>query len=138
MAPQTNPSSADLKGTPRITRLEVIPVAGHDGMLLNLSGAHGPFFTRNLLVLTDSAGHTGVGEVPGGEKIRQTLEDARDMVVGQPLGDWNAVLNSLRTRFAERGSSAAASPYSATFFTSVTATRPPCPTRANPMRPTTG
>jgi glucarate dehydratase len=53
-------------------------------MLLNLSGAHGPFFTRNLLVLTDSAGRTGVGEVPGGEKIRQTLEDAAPLVVGQP------------------------------------------------------
>ena len=50
--------------------------AGHDSMLLNLSGAHGPFFTRNVVILTDSAGHTGVGEVPGGEKIRQTLEDA--------------------------------------------------------------
>ena len=56
-------------------------------MLLNLSGAHGPFFTRNLLILTDSAGRTGVGEVPGGEKIRQTLEDARALVVGQPIGD---------------------------------------------------
>ena len=63
--------------TPRITELRVIPVAGRDSMLLNLSGAHGPFFTRNLLILTDSAGRTGVGEVPGGEKIRQTLEDAR-------------------------------------------------------------
>jgi glucarate dehydratase len=63
--------------TPRITALQVIPVAGCDGMLLNLSGAHGPFFTRNLLLLTDSAGRTGVGEVPGGEKIRHTLEAAR-------------------------------------------------------------
>ena len=63
--------------TPVVTSLTVIPVAGRDSMLLNLSGAHGPFFTRNLLILTDSAGHTGVGEVPGGEKIRQTLEDAR-------------------------------------------------------------
>ena len=62
--------------TPRIASLRVIPVAGRDGMLLNLSGAHAPFFTRNLLILTDSAGRTGVGEVPGGEKIRQTLEDA--------------------------------------------------------------
>ena len=48
--------------------MRVIPVAGRDSMLLNLSGAHGPFFTRNLVVLTDSAGRTGVGEVPGGEK----------------------------------------------------------------------
>ena len=29
---------------PTITQLRVIPVAGHDSMLLNLSGAHGPFF----------------------------------------------------------------------------------------------
>ena len=90
--------------TPRITRVQVIPVAGHDGMLLNLSGAHGPFFTRNLLVLTDSSGRTGVGEVPGGEKIRNTLEDARPLIEGQLLGNWNHILNSLRTAFAERDS----------------------------------
>jgi glucarate dehydratase len=90
--------------TPRITRVQVIPVAGHDGMLLNLSGAHGPFFTRNLLVLTDSSGRTGVGEVPGGEKIRNTLEDARPLIEGLSLGNWNHILNSLRTAFAERDS----------------------------------
>jgi hypothetical protein len=70
--------------TPKINRLQASPSPGRDSMLLNLSGAHGPFFTRNLLVLTDSAGRTGVGEVPGGEKIRQTLEDAAPLVVGQP------------------------------------------------------
>ncbi|MBU2408405.1 MAG: glucarate dehydratase [Gammaproteobacteria bacterium] len=80
----------------------MIPVAGRDSMLLNLSGAHGPFFTRNLLILTDSAGHTGVGEVPGGEKIRQTLEDARDLIVGQPLGDHQRVLRSMQEKFADR------------------------------------
>ncbi|MDO9029185.1 MAG: glucarate dehydratase [Hydrogenophaga sp.] len=90
--------------TPTVTRLQVIPVAGHDSMLLNLSGAHGPFFTRNLLILTDSSGHTGVGEVPGGEKIRQTLEDARPLIEGQPIGAWNRLLNSLRSGFAERDS----------------------------------
>lgn len=52
--------------TPRVTRMQVIPVAGHDSMLLNLCGAHAPFFTRNLVILADSAGRTGVGEVPGG------------------------------------------------------------------------
>jgi glucarate dehydratase len=88
--------------TPRITELRVIPVAGRDSMLLNLSGAHGPFFTRNLLILTDSAGRTGVGEVPGGERIRQTLEDARDLVVGQTLGGWQAVLQRVQKKFADR------------------------------------
>ena len=88
--------------TPVITEMQVIPVAGHDGMLLNLSGAHGPYFTRNLVILKDSAGHTGVGEVPGGQKITQTLEDARALVVGQSIGNTQAVLNSMRKRFADR------------------------------------
>jgi len=88
--------------TPTITELRVIPVAGRDSMLLNLSGAHGPFFTRNLLVLTDSAGNTGVGEVPGGEKIRQTLEDARTVVMGQALGDHQRVLQQMQKLFAHR------------------------------------
>ena len=90
--------------TPVITTLEAIPVAGRDGMLLNLSGAHAPFFTRNLLVLTDSAGNTGVGEVPGGEKIRQTLEDARPLVVGQPVGAHLGVLQQVQKTFADRDS----------------------------------
>lgn len=87
---------------PVVTDMQVIPVAGHDGMLLNLSGAHAPFFTRNLVVLKDNAGHTGVGEVPGGEKIRRTLQDARPLVLGQSLGSHNAVLNAMRRQFADR------------------------------------
>ncbi|MBX3606567.1 MAG: glucarate dehydratase [Piscinibacter sp.] len=91
-----------MTSTPTITALRAIPVAGRDSMLLNLSGAHGPFFTRNLLILTDSAGRTGVGEVPGGEKIRQTLEDARELVVGQAVGNVQAVLQQMQRRFADR------------------------------------
>ena len=71
-------------------------------MLMNLSGAHGPFFTRNLLILTDNAGRTGIGEVPGGEKIRATLQDATELVVGQCIGNVQAILNTMRTRFADR------------------------------------
>jgi glucarate dehydratase len=88
--------------SPTITALRVIPVAGRDSMLLNLSGAHGPFFTRNLLLLTDSDGRTGIGEVPGGEKIRQTLEDAAPLVVGQPVGAHLGVLRRMEREFADR------------------------------------
>ena len=91
-----------MSSTPTIQSLRVIPVAGRDSMLLNLSGAHAPFFTRNLLLLTDSAGRTGVGEVPGGEKIRQTLEDARELVVGQPLGSHQGLLQRVQQAFADR------------------------------------
>lgn len=88
--------------TPIVTNMRVIPVAGRDSMLLNLSGAHGPFFTRNIVILTDNSGHTGVGEVPGGEKIRRTLEDARELVVGKPIGAHHAVLNAVRAAFGDR------------------------------------
>ena len=91
-------------GTPVITALRAIPVAGRDSMLLNLSRAHGPFFTRNLLLLTDSAGRTGVGEVPGGEAIRQTLEDAAALVVGQPIGAHQGLLRQVQQTFAGRDS----------------------------------
>ncbi|WP_426440778.1 glucarate dehydratase [Bradyrhizobium genosp. P] len=91
-------------GAPIVTAMEVIPVAGRDSMLLNLSGAHAPFFTRNLVILTDNSGHTGVGEVPGGEKIRTTLEDARGLVVGQTIGACNNILASMREQFADRDS----------------------------------
>lgn len=88
--------------SPRVTALRVVPVAGRDSMLLNLSGAHGPFFTRNLLLLIDEAGNTGVGEVPGGEAIRAVLEEAQTLVVGQRVGSYNSILRDIRQRFAGR------------------------------------
>ncbi|WP_019936390.1 glucarate dehydratase [Bordetella sp. FB-8] len=88
--------------TPVVTELRVVPVAGRDSMLLNLSGAHGPFFTRNIVLLRDSAGNTGVGEVPGGEAIQKTIGDARAFVVGQSIGNMQAVLNAVRKQFADR------------------------------------
>ena len=69
--------------------MQVIPVAGYDSMLLNLCGAHAPYFTRNIVILKDSLGNTGLGEVPGGEGIRQTLEAAVPLVVGQSIGLYN-------------------------------------------------
>ena len=90
--------------TPIVTGVRVIPVAGRDSMLLNLSGAHGPYFTRNLVLIADSLGHTGIGEVPGGEAIRKTIEDAGPLVIGQPLGNHLAVLQKMQQAFADRDS----------------------------------
>jgi glucarate dehydratase len=95
-------TAQEITKAPIITSMQIVPVAGHDGMLLNLSGAHGPFFTRNIVILKDNAGHTGVGEVPGGERIRQTLEDARSLVVGSPIGTYQKILNQVRQTFADR------------------------------------
>jgi glucarate dehydratase len=90
--------------SPRIVSMRVVPVAGQDSMLLNLSGAHGPYFTRNLILLVDEAGNTGVGEVPGGEKIRAVLEESKPLVVGGQIASLHAILNAVGARFAGRDS----------------------------------
>ena len=87
--------------TPRIVKMEVFPVAGRDSMELNLSGAHGPFFTRNLVILTDDTGAEGVGEVPGGQAITAALEAAANLVVGTEIGRYKNTLLALRRRLAE-------------------------------------
>ena len=88
--------------SPLIQSVRVVPVAGHDSMLLNLSGAHGPFFTRNIILITDNAGHTGLGEVPGGEKIRQTVEDSTSLLLGQPIADYASLLAKVSAAFSDR------------------------------------
>ena len=78
--------------TPYIQKMEVYPVAGKDSMLLNLSGAHAPFFTRNIVILTDSQGNTGVGEVPGGQKITRALEQVKPVVEDSKLSAYKQTL----------------------------------------------
>jgi glucarate dehydratase len=82
--------------------MRVIPVAGSDSMLLNLSGAHAPYFTRNVVLLTDDAGHTGAGEVPGGARIRQVLEDAGTAILGRPIASYLEILQTIQIRFGDR------------------------------------
>jgi glucarate dehydratase len=82
--------------TPTIVRMQVIPVAGRDSMLLNLCGAHAPFFTRILVLLEDSAGHTGMGEVPGSNGILLALEKLVPLVTGTEIGRHRRTLNALR------------------------------------------
>ncbi|KRF09236.1 glucarate dehydratase [Arthrobacter sp. Soil782] len=87
---------------PTIAVVEVVPVAGHDSMLLNLSGAHGPFFTRNVVIITDSDGRTGLGEVPGGEAIRSTIEEAGRLLTGKPIARFRSLLRIVAAAFADR------------------------------------
>lgn len=92
------------KGTPIVTEMQVIPVAGYDSMLMTLSGAHAPYFTRNLVILKDNAGHTGIGEIHGGDYTCDALKSCIPLVIGQPVGKYRAILDSIHkasTRSAE-------------------------------------
>ena len=83
------------QSSPVITDMQVIPVAGHDSMLLNIGGAHGAYFTRNIVILKDSAGNTGVGEAPGGEVIYRTLMDAVAQVKGKEVARMNSLVHEI-------------------------------------------
>jgi glucarate dehydratase len=96
--------NTEIAESPRVTNMRVIPVAGYDSMLLNLSGAHAPYFTRNIVLLDDNAGHAGVGEVPGGESIRTVLENAKPLLIGANIHDVDQVMNLVLQNFGGRDS----------------------------------
>lgn len=75
--------------------MQVIPVAGYDSMLMNIGGAHNPFYTRNIVILKDNAGHIGVGEAPGGMTIENALKEAIQHVVGKPISILNRIVNDM-------------------------------------------
>ncbi len=85
-----------------IQNMEVFPVAGKDCMELNLSGAHAPYFTRNVVILTGSNGATGVGEVPGGKKITDALEEVKDLVIGTSLGEYKNTLLKVKAKLKSK------------------------------------
>lgn len=60
----------------------MILVVGYDSMLFNLSGVYGLFFICNFVILKDSVGCMGVGEVLGGESICCMFDDVWVFVVG--------------------------------------------------------
>ena len=81
--------------SPVITSMQVVPVAGYDSMLMTLSGAHAPWFTRNIVILKDSAGHTGIGEIHGGDYTCDCLNAVRPLVEGQPVACCRRVLQTI-------------------------------------------
>ena len=89
------------QSVPIITSMQVIPVAGYDSMLMNIGGAHGPYFTRNIVILTDSAGHVGVGEAPGGSTIEHALKEACAHVEGRPISILNRIVNDMHQGYLD-------------------------------------
>ncbi len=88
---------------PKITKMEVYPVAGKDSMELNLSGAHAPFFTRNIVILYADNGEMGIGEVPGGEKITYALKECVPIVEGTDIAQYKSMLLKVKAHLDSKG-----------------------------------
>lgn len=84
-----------MSNSPVITKMQVIPVAGYDSMLLNIGGAHNCYFTRIIVVLTDSSGQTGVGECPCHSSVIALLEKFEHQIIGSELLRLNHTLSQL-------------------------------------------
>lgn len=89
--------------SPVIQKMEVWPVAGKDCMELNLSGAHAPYFTRNVVVLYADNGEMGVGEVPGGQKITKALEECIPLVEGTKVAEYKSTLLKVKRYLDSKG-----------------------------------
>lgn len=88
---------------PTVKSMRVVPIAGYDSFLLNLSGGHAPWFVRCVVILEDSAGNQGVGEIPSSEGILKGLEQCRALVEGAAVNDIKRTLNQCRLLLAGNG-----------------------------------
>ena len=106
---------------PTIVKADVYPVAGHDSMLLNLAGAHQPWFTRDVVVLTDSEGRLGLGEVPGARRITTAIRDGFAAVIGRPVTSHRRILRDVARAVAGRDDTTAFWTFERTAIHAVTA-----------------
>ena len=106
---------------PTIAKADVSPGAGHDSMLLNLAGAHQPWFTRDVVVLTDSEGRLGLGEVPGARRITTAIRDGFAAVIGRPVTSHRRILRDVARAVAGRDDTTAFWTFERTAIHAVTA-----------------
>jgi len=83
--------------SPVVTKMQVIPVAGYDSMEMTLSGAHAPFFTRNIVILEDSSGHRGIGEIHGGDYTAECLRSYIPLVEGKEISKYRSILGTIHS-----------------------------------------
>jgi glucarate dehydratase len=82
--------------SPSVLDVHVIPVAGHDSMLLRASGPHSPYSTRTLVLLRDSTGRVGIGEIPYSRWILRALHMVTVLVGGTEIDRYNRTLGVVR------------------------------------------
>jgi len=86
---------------PIIRKFQVIPVAGIDSMKLKASGIDTPCFTRTIVVIEDSAGHSGVSETSGSAPVYEALNKSSPFLIGRNLGDYKNMLNHIEYAFSD-------------------------------------
>ena len=79
----------------KIAAVNITPIAISDPPVLNAAGLHAPFALRIILELVTDDGLSGWGEIPGSEKTRAALEQAREYVIGKDPFNLNGIFATL-------------------------------------------
>ncbi|MBM9617284.1 glucarate dehydratase family protein [Streptomyces zhihengii] len=74
-----------MSDSPRITRIDITPVAFKDPALLNAVGVHEPYALRAVVEVTTDQGLTGLGETYADEGHLRRLRTAADAVTGMDV-----------------------------------------------------
>lgn len=88
---------------PKLQKQILIPVAGYDSMSLNLSGAHGPYFTRNIVILKADNGAIGVEKFRWG-KIRKLWKILK-IRWQEKAGEYKNIVKNIYDTFKDRDAS---------------------------------
>jgi glucarate dehydratase len=82
----------------KIKEMIVTPIALSDPPLLNIEGMHAPYALRTIVELVTEDNISGVGEVPGGERVTTALNRSKHIVIGSDPFHWNRICDELQKK----------------------------------------
>lgn len=78
----------------------ITPIAFADPPLLNAAGLHAPFALRIILEIKTDEGISGVGEIAGGSSVLDSLQKAKNTIIGMNPFERNAIRRAIDTEFS--------------------------------------
>ncbi|MDY0243624.1 MAG: enolase C-terminal domain-like protein [Sphaerochaeta sp.] len=84
----------------KITDMVITPIAFADPPLLNAAGLHAPFALRIILEIKTDEGISGVGEIAGGSSVLDSLQKAKNTIIGMNPFERNAIRRAIDTEFS--------------------------------------
>lgn len=84
----------------KITDMIVTPIAFTDPPLLNAAGLHAPYALRIIIDIKTDENINGIGEIAGGSAVLESLEQARDFLIGMNPFERNKIRIAIERGFS--------------------------------------
>ncbi|MEM7370771.1 MAG: enolase C-terminal domain-like protein [Bacteroidota bacterium] len=83
-----------------ISDIKATPIAVVDPPLLNAAGLHAPYALRIIVEIMTKGGIVGISEIPGNDKILQSLRDITVVLMGKDVWDLHYIQQQLAATFS--------------------------------------